>query len=261
MPCNESSLSRITFFHAALLTYELRVEDIYSLFKNCRGSLSQRHLDSPGSVSPCNKASFHTWLRGQLMSGACSRLTAQRRRSCVHPRSGAHACSACTDLLQSKGCTSRRHQKGSGGTAQLLKPPLCWSMEGNWRKNSPRCSENMQTPWKRPPPLPRSHVLLSSHIHSCHRPPPAHVFTSCPSHYFSPSSFISPHGPEQRPHCVGWRGQSGRGARLGGGGGERAEGRLSRGATATSWEPVAALGTLFFIGTAWLFLNDESETT
>lgn len=125
MPCNESSLSRITFFYVALLTYELRVEDIYSLFKNWSGSLCQRHLDSPGSVSRCNKASFHSWLRGQLMSGTYSRLTAQRgaARVCIllgqeHTR--VLPVQMCVQPVhQNKGCTSRMHQKVSGGTVPL----------------------------------------------------------------------------------------------------------------------------------------------
>lgn len=39
--------------------------------------------------------------------------------------------------------------------------------------------------------------------------PPPPVFTSCPSLSFSPSAFIPPDGPEQRPHCVGCWGWSG----------------------------------------------------
>lgn len=202
------------------------------------------------------------------MSGTYSRLTAQRRRSCLHPaRSRGFSPYRCVSSLCSgikaarPGCSERSLAEPRRSVElQLLKPPLCWSTEGNWRKNSHRCTENMQTPWKHCP-LPPSRVLLFqlSHPQLSRTPPPAHVFTSCPSHYFSPSSFISPHGPEQRPQCVGWRGQSGRGARIGGGGGERAEGGLSWGATATSWEPVAALGTVFFIGTAWLFVTKKRE--
>lgn len=86
------------------------------------------------------------------------------------------------------------------------------------------------------PPGPSSSALTPTVVTD---PPPLHVFTSCPS----PSSFISPHSPEQRPHCVGWWGQSERGAGIGGG--ERAEGGFSRGATATSLEPLGGLLSLW----------------
>lgn len=71
---------------------------------------------------------------------------------------------------------------------------------------------------------------------------------------FPPSSFIGPHGPEQRPHCVGWRGPGGRG--VGMGGGERAEGRLHNnilGASGCTGGP-GCRGPVWLLGTKVLVL-------
>lgn len=137
------------------------------------------------------------------MSGAYSRLTAQRgaARVCILGQEHTHVLPVqmCVQSVhQNKGCTSRMHQKVPGGTGPLggaaaFKTSTLLKYGGKREEKQPQMHRKHADALKAfpPPSLALRPVFLSSHIHSCHGPPP----TTSPLMFSPPVLHIIFHPP------------------------------------------------------------------